>query len=109
MSGISEDQHNVLKYETNSLLENFPADYLPDQFVTDKENAKLGQKLPDALKFINTSDFSITDYTGIPSSATLMTTEASNIIDVRKFKQKKLDVREKTWGLDNFVSDDLKL
>ena len=60
------------------------------------------------LKFINTSEHSITDYTGIPSSATLMTIEASNIEDTRKFKQKKFDIREKIWGENNLEKDDIK-
>ena len=85
------DDHVVLKYETHAMLENFPSNYLPAQFNTDKESGQdtslnLGAKKPEILKFINTTDYQILDYSGIPSSATLMTVDSSPIEDNRRFK-----------------------
>jgi len=48
----------------------------------------------------------ILDYTGIPSSTTILGVESSPIEDLRIFKQKRFDNRQKALGFE--MNDDLK-
>lgn len=91
----------VLKYETNTLFENFPNNYLPIQFSDEpqsQDSLGLSQSKPQIYKFIQTGNFEITDYFGIPSSATLMQVESSNIEDTRSIKARKVRTRAKIIG-----------
>ena len=96
----------VLKYETHPMLENFPSNYLPDEFSSDPDKDTKKQK--DVFKFLNTTDHLVTDYSGIPSSSTLLTAESAPIEDMRIFKQKKLDARGRVWGPKLQEKDELK-
>ena len=57
-------------------------------------------KEPQILKCINPGDFEITNYTVIPSTATLMQLDASNAQDLRKLKDKRRDIRLRLWNYD---------
>ena len=82
--GMTDTTQMVLKYETHPMLENFPFNYLPDEFSSDPEQDTKKQK--EVFKFLNTTDHQVTDYSGIPSSSTLLTAESAPIEDMRIFK-----------------------
>ena len=68
-------------------MENFPNNYKPD----DKQGAKSSQ-----VKVLTKSE--ILEPRGIPSSATLLKLESSNIEDVREFKTRRYKVRARIHG-----------
>jgi hypothetical protein len=75
----------VFKYETHSLLENFPSNYLPDQFKNEPGDERMGKKKGEIHKFLDISKHHIQDYTGIPSSVTLLIADSAPVEDVKAF------------------------
>lgn len=69
------------------MLENFPFHYLPEELKQVEDS--FGSKKTEDFKVINTGDYQILDYEGVPSSATLLGMEAAPIQDTRIFKEKR--------------------
>lgn len=42
--GMSDEAQVVFKYETSPLIENFPSNYLPEQFLQDEKPSGIGAK-----------------------------------------------------------------
>jgi len=86
MLGMSDEAQVVFKYETSQLIENFPSNYLPEQFIEDENSGGIGKKKSEIVKVIYPSNYEIVDFSAIPSSTTLLTVDASPIDDLRLFK-----------------------
>jgi len=64
-----------------------------------EEKDKFSQgKNKDALKVIGTSSYEILDYFGIPSSVSLLQTDATSIEDLRVFREKRKTICIKNYG-----------
>lgn len=88
------------------MVENFPSNYLPDQFKKDDDSSSIGQQKQEVNKILAPGSGEILDYNGIPSSTTICECNSSPIEDLRYFKQKRFDIRQKILGFE--VTDDLK-
>lgn len=99
----------VMKYETHEMLENFPSNYAQEQAVGEGDK-EIGKKkgVIEVLKFLNLDAHAIIDYSGIPSSHTLMTADSAPVEDMRAFKQKKFEARGRVWGQHRIEKDDLR-
>lgn len=94
---MSGETPQVLKYETCSLIENFPSNYIPD-FLTEEKDKFSQSKNKEALKVIGASSYEILDYFGIPSSVSLLQTDATSIEDLRVFREKRKTICVKNYG-----------
>lgn len=83
--GMTGEAQTVFKYESSPLMENFPTNYLPEGVGEQENSNRIDAKKVENLKVINNS-YEILDYTGIPSSSSLMTLDASPMDDMRTFK-----------------------
>jgi hypothetical protein len=79
----------VLKLETSGMLENFPANYAPEHLKEKEDKLSLQTKKKEDVKVINTASFEILDFQGIPSSISILQTDAVPLEDLRVFKEKR--------------------
>ena len=80
----SKETAQIFKFETNNfILENFPIAYMPSYLIDVTYSS-----VTSSWKVINPSDLHINDLHGIPSSLSLATSEATNILDLRFFNDK---------------------
>lgn len=75
------------------MLENFPLNYLPEEFKEDED--RLSIKTPEDFKCIRSTDYTILEHSGIPSTMSLLTTDATPIEDTRLLKHKRIAIKEK--------------
>jgi hypothetical protein len=68
------------------MIENYPDNYLPDQLKNEPNDEIMGKKKVEIYKFLNVEKHEILDYSGIPSSVTLLVAESSPIEDMKAFK-----------------------
>lgn len=98
--GLSGEQPVVLKLETSGMLENFPANYAPEHMKEKEDKLSLQTKKKEDIKILNTGSYEILDYAGIPSSVSILQTDAVPLEDLRVFKEKRREVSIKKWGKD---------
>ena len=95
-----------MKLETHGLIENFPANYAPDHILEKEDKLSQSLKKKEEIKVINTSSYEIVEYAGIPSSVSIVQTDAVPLTDLRIFKEKRKEFSIKRWGKD--FSDELR-
>lgn len=64
---MNGEQPEVFKYETNALLENFPANYLNMEAETGSRFGATEKKQAE-IKALNSGSYQILDYAALPSS-----------------------------------------
>ena len=84
------------------MIENFPSNYFPDQFV-EQSSAFGSQTKQEEIKCLNPGDFEITDYAAIPSSVSLLKAEASNQEDINEFRSRRK--AQQAQNLKSFKED----
>jgi len=72
----------LFNYEKNSLIENFPSYYMPEEFK-EEEIQRFTKKRDVNLKAYNPNDCKILDFNAIPSSFNLLTANACGIEAMR--------------------------
>jgi hypothetical protein len=82
------------------MIENFPANYAPDHLMEKEDKLSQTSKKKEDVKIISTSNYQILDYAGIPSSVSIMLTDAVPLEDMRVFKDKRKEISSKRWGKD---------
>lgn len=88
------------------MLENFPANYAPEHLKEKEDKLSLQTKKKEDIKILNTGSYEILDYAGIPSSVSILQTDAVPLEDMRMFKEKRRQINIKKWGKD--YSEELK-
>ena len=71
------------------MLENFPANYAPEHLKEKEDKLSLQTKKKEDVKVINIASFEIIDFSGIPSSISILQTDAVPLEDLRVFKEKR--------------------
>jgi len=82
------------------MLENFPANYAPEHMKEKEDKLSLQTKKKEDIKILNTGSYEILDYAGIPSSVSILQTDAVPLEDMRVFKEKRREISIKKWGKD---------
>ena len=74
----------MFSHETSSLIENFPAYYMPKEFKEDEFTQRFG-KTHVTVKAFNPNECKILDFNAIPSSFNLLIANACGIEAMREF------------------------
>ena len=86
-----KEDYQVFEYETNPMIENFTYPYAPRDEEIDHLDPEAAAK---EVKALDPSTLAILDVCAIPSSATLLSAEASPIEELRAFKLKLAKVHK---------------
>lgn len=103
---MSGDALKILKLETSSLIENFPCNYIPDHLMEKEDKLRQESRRKDDIKFVNPSTYEILDYSGIPSSISILQADSVPQQDMREFREKRKQVNLKKWGKE--FSEEIK-
>ena len=82
------------------MLENFPANYAPEHLKEKEDKLSSQTKKKEDIKVVNTASYEILDFSGIPSSISILQTDAVPLEDMRVFREKRKKASIKKWGKD---------